>query len=100
MKKTALLALAVFAWPALTLAQSAGTQPAKVLGVAEPSAAVPAVQYHSVFDPAVTGAAQDAEAWPAANARVGQYTRGHRDILKAEEAQAAPQSTAAPGVRR
>ena len=92
MKKTDLLALAVFAWPALSLAQGASDKPAAPARVADPAAAVPAVQYRPLLDAAEKGVVQGADAWPAANARVGQYTRGHSDILKAEEAPAAPKA--------
>ena len=96
MKKTTLLALAVFAWPALNLAQGASDKPAAPGSVADPAVAVPAVQYRPLFDATEKGVVQDADAWPAANARVGQYTRGHSDILKAEEARAAPRPPAEP----
>lgn len=102
MKKTTLLALTVFAWPALNLAHGASDKPAVPAGVADPAAAVPAVQYRPVIGATAKGVEQDADAWPAANARVGQYTRGHSDILKAEEAQATPgpQGAPAPGAAR
>lgn len=94
MKKTTLLALAVFAWPALNPAHGASDKPAAPAGVADPGAAVPVVPYRSRLDATAKDVAQDADAWPAANARVGQYTHGHSDILKAEEAPAAPRPPA------
>lgn len=102
MKITIWLALAVCAWPALSLAQDASTPSPTPASAADPAAAAPAVPYRSVFDAGPKGVVQETDAWPAANARVGQYTRGHGDILKAEEAQAAPrtQGAPAPGVTR
>jgi hypothetical protein len=101
-KKTTLLALAVCAWPVLSLAQDASKPAAAPASAADPAATVPAVQYRALFDAGPKGVVQEMDAWPAANARVGQYPRGHSDILKAEKAQATPrtQGAPAPGVTR
>jgi hypothetical protein len=82
--KTTLLALAVLAWPALNLAQSATE---KTTAAADPAAPVPALHYQSALVYSPRGVAQGADDWAAANARVGQFARGHADILKAEQAQ-------------
>ncbi|MEG3002441.1 MAG: hypothetical protein RR855_18025 [Comamonas sp.] len=47
--------------------------------------------------PASGGVEQASTAWPAANAAVGQFPRGHADVLQWEKSQAAAaQGTAAP----
>lgn len=101
MKYPTLLTLAVLAWPALSLAQST---PEKT-SAADPGAPVPAVRYRSALEHNPHGVVQDSEDWRAANARVGQFARGHSDILKAEQAQGTDQpavspSTPVPGARR
>ena len=55
---------------------------------------VPALYYRSALEAGPKGVIQGSDDWKAANARVGQYPRGHSDILKAEEAQgsAAPEA--------
>lgn len=88
MNKTTLLALAACAWPTLTLAQGASDQ-ATATHVANPTVAVPATPYRSVFRALPKTDDQVRDDWSAANVRVGQYVRGHIDILKAEKAQAA-----------
>lgn len=88
MKKTTLLALAACAWPTLSLAQGASNPSPTPASVANPAAAVPATPYRSVFHGNPKAGDQEREDWRAANARVGQYARGHIDILKAEKAQA------------
>ena len=102
MKNSTLLALAVFAWPALSLAQGASNPSPTPAGVADPASTVPALQYRAVLDGGPKGVVQETDAWSAANARVGRYPRGHSDILKAEEAQATDgaQDAAAPGAAR
>lgn len=54
---------------------------------ADPAIAVPAVRYRSVFADMPKGVETDALDWKAANAEVGQFVRGHIDILKWEAAQ-------------
>lgn len=56
--------------------------------VTDPSAAVPPVVYQSVFNQSPTGVETKSIDWKKANAEVGQFKRGHVDILKWEEAQA------------
>jgi hypothetical protein len=56
--------------------------------VTDPSAAVPPVVYQSVFNQSPTGVETKSVDWKKANAEVGQFKRGHVDILKWEESQA------------
>ena len=55
--------------------------------VADPNAAVPSVVYQSVFGESPTGVETRSDDWKKANAEVGQFKRGHVDILKWEESQ-------------
>ena len=87
MTKTTLLALAVLAWPALNLAQSAPEKTTAATAAADPAAPVPALHYQSALVYSPRGVTQGTDDWAAANARVGQFARGHADILKAEQAQ-------------
>ncbi|MDI1274280.1 hypothetical protein [Polaromonas sp.] len=59
---------------------------------ADPAAPVPAVRYRSVFSDLPTGVEAGREDWKKANNEVGRFTRGHVDILKAEQQRAAPPS--------
>lgn len=54
----------------------------------DPSVAVPAVAYRSVFTDTPHGVETESTDWKAANAQVGQFLRGHIDLLKWEAAQA------------
>ncbi len=54
----------------------------------DPSVAVPAVAYRSVFTDTPHGVETETTDWKAANAQVGQFLRGHIDLLKWEAAQA------------
>ena len=76
----ALLALPMLASGALAQAQ-----------VTDPVAPVPPVSYQSVFVDTPKGVETQTEDWKKANAEVGQFKRGHIDILKWEEAQTPPQ---------
>jgi hypothetical protein len=62
---------------------------------ADPAAKVPAVSYRSVFADLPTGVEAGREDWKKANNEVGRFTRGHVDILKWEQQQAAPAAPAA-----
>ena len=53
--------------------------------VTDPSAAVPAVAYRSVFKETSVGVEMETVDWRKANDDVGKFTRGHVDILKAED---------------
>lgn len=84
MQSPVLLALALLAAPALSPAQST---PAIPPAVADPAATVPAPEYRSALAHGPRGVAQDSADWKAANAEVGQFRRGHTDILKWEQSQ-------------
>lgn len=73
----AILGITTFA-PLKTLAQAA---------VTDPSATVLPVVYQSVFNESPTGVETKSVDWKKANAEVGQFKRGHVDILKWEESQ-------------
>ena len=72
--------------------------------VTDPGASVPPVVYQSVFNQSPIGVETKSVDWKKANAEVGQFKRGHLDILKWEESQLkdkpadkpATQSEAAP----
>ena len=51
----------------------------------DPNAPVPTVAYRSVFKETSLGVEMDTVDWRKANDDVGKFTRGHVDILKAEE---------------
>ncbi|MEO6626623.1 MAG: hypothetical protein ABIN37_17620 [Burkholderiaceae bacterium] len=55
--------------------------------VTNPAAFVPAVLYRSVFVDTPKGVETDELDWKKANADVGQFKRGHVDVLKWEEEQ-------------
>lgn len=73
--------------PLVAMAQSQATDPASQ---------VPAVSYRSVFTDTPKGVETDTLDWKAANAQVGQFLRGHIDILKWEAAQPKPPTPASP----
>lgn len=62
---------------------------AAVAAVVSSTALVPPVLYRSVFIDTPTGVETEESDWKRANAEVGQFKRGHMDILRWEEAQAA-----------
>lgn len=72
----------------------AAAQPAATPAT-DPSAPVPAVAYRSVFADTPRGVETESIDWTAANTLVGQFTRGHIDILKWEAAQARAKEAAA-----
>ena len=75
----------------LAQAQAPGSvriDPVPTLEVSAPGTPVPKAQYQSIFDGLPTGIEQTVVDWRAANASVGQFKRGHVDILKWEEEQA------------
>jgi len=65
---------------------------------ADPASPVPAAQYSSAFAGLPKGVELAADDWNKANAAVGQFPRGHADLLKWEQAQEA--KPAAPAVRQ
>lgn len=74
-----LLLLGALTSPIFVLAQQS---------VANPHVPVPAVAYQSVFANTPTGVETQSVDWKAANAEVGQFSRGHVDILKWEQGHA------------
>ena len=66
--------------------------------VTNPSAFVPAVLYRSVFVDTPKGVETGELDWKKANADVGQFKRGHVDVLKWEEEQARGRAAPAPSV--
>jgi hypothetical protein len=77
MKSRCLAALLLM--PALAVAQAAPPDPSN------PDAQVPPVAYRSVFADTPRGVEAEATDWKKANAEVGQFRRGHVDLLKWEE---------------
>jgi hypothetical protein len=73
---------------------SAQAQDPSIPQPADPAASVPAVNYRSVFADLPTGVEAGREDWKKANDDVGRFTRGHVDILKWEQQQAAPSAPA------
>ena len=74
--------LALLLGPVLAMAQGVRPDPA------DPSAAVPTVTYRSVFVVAPSSGEMQPEDWRKANAEVGQFRRGHIDLLKWEQQRA------------
>jgi hypothetical protein len=70
-------------------AQTMDTPNTNAAKVADPQAIVPAVPYRSVFKDTSLGVEKDTRDWRKANDEVGKFTRGHIDILKWEEQEAA-----------
>jgi hypothetical protein len=68
--------------PTLVAAQSAPPDPS------DPAAPVRAPAYRSVFADTPRGVEADLTDWKKANADVGQFRRGHIDLLKWEEERA------------
>lgn len=72
---------------------------AQAAGPADPAAPVPRTLYRSVFQDTPTGVEQQQDDWKKANAEVGQFRRGHVDLLKWEEAQQPAPATAPPAAQ-
>jgi len=70
--------------------------PSPTLQASQASTPVPAVVYRSVFADLPQGVEDTLLDWKAANAAVGQFKRGHADLLKWEQEQA---RTPAPPTR-
>ena len=66
--------------------------------VTDASASVPPVVYQSVFNQSPTGVETKSVDWKKANAEVGQFKRGHVDILKWEESQAKDKPAGKPAM--
>jgi hypothetical protein len=77
----ALLTLTLLTAGGPTLAQPASAG----LAVADPAHPTPALVYRSAFDAPALQTDPAPGNWAALNARVGQFKRGHLDILRQEE---------------
>ena len=75
--------------PALPMRMNPGAAMQSTEEVANPVAPVPAVSYRSVFVDTPTGVETGEVDWKKANADVGQFKRGHIDILQWETRQGA-----------
>jgi hypothetical protein len=65
-------------------------------GTPAPADRLAAVPYRSAFDGPSRGVEEGSVAWKAANAEVARFPRGHIDLLKWEQAQAAHGAGLAP----
>jgi hypothetical protein len=95
---TALCGMAGFA----VHAQAAGSirlDPMPTLQASQPDTSVPAVAYRSVFADLPQGVEDTVVDWKAANAAVGQFKRGHADLLKWERDQARQPKPAGAGAQ-
>jgi len=84
--------LALFA-PLLGAAQTVQQQAAAAATADVP---VPVVVYRPLEPAGASVLVQEVQDWKAANATVGQYPRGHRDIVKWEKAQPPSPAAATP----
>ncbi len=74
---------------AQTSSAALSATPGAAAAVTDPRAKVPAIEYRSVFKETSLGVEKDSDNWRKANDEVGKFTRGHVDILKWEEQEAA-----------
>ncbi|WP_341906248.1 hypothetical protein [Polaromonas sp. YR568] len=81
-----LAALAATSHVAAQMAPYPQVDPQPALQAADPATPVPATLYRSVFRDLPSGVEQDSVDWKKANADVGQFRRGHVDLLKWEQA--------------
>lgn len=70
----------------MAMAQSSTATGTTLAAASDPNTPVPAVVYQSVFADSPKGVETQTVDWKKANADVGQFRRGHVDILKWEEA--------------
>ncbi len=92
--------LAILALPAAASSQSAPypeLDPRATLQAADPDTLVPPALYRSVLADLPVGVEQTRVDWKKANADVGQFKRGHADLLKWEQEQAQAQAAERPG---
>ncbi len=73
---------------AASLLANAQTLQQQAAAAAQPDAAAPPVRYVPMAPAGASGLMVEREDWKAANATVGQYRRGHMDIVRWEKAQA------------
>lgn len=73
----------------LAAAVLAATAPVAALAAdaADPAVSVPPMAYRSAFAGTPAGVEAGQDDWKNANAQVGQFPRGHADLLKWEERQ-------------
>ena len=64
-------------------------EPARTLQASDAASPVPALPYRSVFADLPKGVEEGSGDWKAANKAVGQFPRGHIDLLQWEKARAA-----------
>jgi hypothetical protein len=82
--------------------QAPGTarlDPTPTLQASQASTPVPKVAYRSVFADLPQGVEESVLDWKAANAAVGQFRRGHADLLKWERDQARQPKPAGAGAQ-
>lgn len=95
-----LVVMAVLLAPAIAAAQATAyprTTPQPALHAADPLAQVPATAYQSTLNGLAQGVESQSADWRRANDEVGQFKRGHIDLLKLENGSAAqPDSLPAP----
>jgi hypothetical protein len=92
--------LAVLVLPAAASVQAAPypqLDPQATTQAAHPETPVPAALYRSVFADLPTGVEKTSIDWKKANADVGQFKRGHADLLKWEQEQAKAQTQSSSG---
>lgn len=85
--------LAMLGWPVLGPSQ---TLPQQAAAAATADVPVPAIAYQPLEPVGASALVQELQDWKAANAAVGQYPRGHRDIVKWEKAQLPAPAAAMP----
>ena len=73
--------------------------PTPTLQASQANTPVPAVAYRSIFADLPQGVDEPVQDWKAANAAVGQFKRGHADLLKWEREQARQPKPASPGAQ-
>ena len=83
------LALVLVAHAQAQPAVPALAEPARTLQASDAASPVPALPYRSVFADLPKGVEEGSGDWKAANKAVGQFPRGHIDLLQWEKARAA-----------
>lgn len=91
------LALVLCTLSSIATAQTdSGLDPQPTRQATRAATPVPAVAYHSAFAGVPRGVEQAEVDWKAANAAVGQFRRGHADVLKWEQEQARSPAASSP----
>jgi len=101
-KTRVLLAMAGASCLQFAAAQAPGSvrlDPTPTLQVSQPDTPVPAMQYKSSLAELPKGVEQSETDWKAANASVGQFQRGHIDLLQWEKDQARTSATPTGGAK-